>query len=324
MFYPKVAIMENSDLDELAKNGDAIEKLVTSSLMCCICGEVSLDSLQCFNGHAHCTECIDGMRNANHLYRRILPCSVCRSRRSWGSMRLVVDIAKTANVMFSCGIDGCDHRDRIDKIEEHRAACKYKTFDCPLQCDCQPMQMCRLLQHIESHRSIKNITPQECLNIFALASDSTNAHYLVMNGNIICIQLSFRMCNLDLIGVEIRAGVIGNRGHVPGIRMNVQIYDLCSTNMSKTSAELVCTENIDGIINHGVMCCYDNFISDTCESFCVIEEQWSRAKFVNKYRNHISSHEEYENARVAAIIVHFEHIDPREYCDFTTPFAIPL
>ena len=104
-------------------------KMVLETLKCVICQEISNDSLQCYNGHAHCKPCL---KQYQHSLRMGTKCTVCRSRKAWASTRTMVQVASSLHAKVVCGVDGCQEEFGIDEINQHRQTCKHKLFQCPV------------------------------------------------------------------------------------------------------------------------------------------------------------------------------------------------
>lgn len=290
---------------------EKVHEVVTKNLTCSVCTDVKSNLMQCFNGHMHCTTCMDSMRE--HSSTRTLCCSVCRTRRGWTKSRGTIEIAESLQILFECGIDGCDARLLISELDAHRAACPQKLFECPLLCDCEPMKLPELTDHMKTHRkTVRRMTSQECFNMLVLANELSRSSIVLFGQHVICIGVSLRMCHYDSVCVELKAGVIGHPGHNPNIRMGVELYDLCSSDTTKTSIELRAIEGQECLSNSHILHCYDNFVQcyNLANTIAVEEDQWTRATFLNRCQTEVFAYE-YDNEaiRIAALVIQFENID---------------
>ena len=287
------------------------DRIIDDHLRCAVCQTITTDSLQCFNGHVHCAFCLDAMRQ--HTNTRTVSCSCCRTRRGWAKTRFAVDLAIALGTKFQCNVDDCDEMLTIDKLDDHRACCPNKRFDCPLSCECDSMHLENLVEHMRMHRrTVKYMTSQDYLNLIVQASETPRMHILVMNNRILCVRLSLRLCRIDSVCLEIHAGIIGYTGHRPKVLMNVTMYDMCSTDMVTVSHNMLNTESSEYLHSLPLMHCYDNFVSESIpsEGTVAVHDKWTRDVFLNRCQGEVFEFEhEHESSRVVAVGIHFEDVD---------------
>ena len=185
---------------------------------------------------------MDGMRQ-QELLTRMLVCSVCRTRRGWASTRVGFETAARLNVKAECGIEDCNICVPVAELHSHRMRCTRRRFECPLQCECEPMRFTSLIEHLKMHqRSVRSITSHECLNLIASSEQTPRLAVLLFDGQIICIRVLIRMLRADGWSIELYSGAIGNPGQRTGVRVNAHLYDLCSNDSAKMTSELTTVE----------------------------------------------------------------------------------
>ncbi len=287
-----------------------LQSMLMDTLRCVICNTVTADTIQCFNCHSHCSMCIDGIRR-QHVASRLIPCAICRSNKGWSSTRRYAELSECIGMKIECGIEGCDMLHSISEIDDHRSVCPRRRFECPLSCDCEPMRLSELVAHLRVHGSrVRTITSHDCLNI--IVSEATSRVHIFLFENLVVFMHTFiRLCSLDSVCVEMHAGVIGSPGYKPNIRMNVNMYDLCTSNMTKLSAELQAVEDISHVKKVHRIHSYDNFVNESASLETVfMDNQWTRADFLKKCGKVYASDQDVETTRASALVFQFERIAP--------------
>ena len=288
------------------------ERLISDYMQCAVCQTITTNSIQCFNGHVHCAVCLESMRQ--HAHTRPVACSCCRTRRGWAKTRIAVDLAMALGSKFPCGIDDCDEMLTIDKLEDHRACCPKKRFDCPLTCECESMALDKLVTHMHMHRrSVKHLLPNECLNIIVQAYDvPPRMHVLVRKDCIVCMRVALRMCRVDSACLEIHAGMIGYSGRPSNLRLHVTMYDLCSADVTQMSHEVAMTEGVEYLSGLPLLYCYGNFICESVPAEAEVtihQHKWTREMFLNRCQDEVFDFEhEQDSHRLSTIVVQFEDI----------------
>lgn len=307
--------MANSD--EVAHAAECVDiaseqtrDFLLDQLRCVVCQTVDPDSAQCYNCHTHCMSCMDGMCQQSIL-NRTLACSVCRTRKGWASTRICFDMAARLDIKVECGVEDCSVCVPVAELQDHRTRCTRRRFECPLQCECEPMRLAALIEHLQIHqRSVRSITSHECLNLIASSEETPRIAVLLFDGQIICIRLRIRMLRADGCTVELYSGGIGNPGQRTGVRVNAQLYDLCSNDFAKTTSELTTVESVAALRKTHSLFCYDNFIEEALDThISVIDDQWTRKRFLSYCHSEVREQCELDSHRVVAIVLQLERVE---------------
>jgi hypothetical protein len=172
------------------------------------------------------------------------------------------------------------------------------------------MRLPQLFEHLKLHGGkIRTITAHDCIN--TIASEPVSRVNVVLFENlIIYVQICImRMSTLEGPCVEIHAGVINNPGYIPNVRMNINMYDLCTSNMMKVSAELHSVEVITQIHKVHYMHCYDNFVDCKVSVGANVDDQWTRSDFLKHCGGKVfMSEQDFETTRIVALVFQFERM----------------
>jgi len=107
---------------EKAEKYERLVKALEERVECPICLEVPTTGpiYTCANGHCICSSCYQGVRSA---------CSLCKIQMF--KCFSIVATTIIENIEHVCKFDGCEERVAVDRMEEHRRVCGFRTVACP-------------------------------------------------------------------------------------------------------------------------------------------------------------------------------------------------
>lgn len=252
------------------KQMDQVRVLVKAQLQCAVCHDVKRSVLQCFNGHAHCTACIEQMREHARLN-----CSVCRVRRGWASNRLAVDIAKAAEWEWKCDVEGCEQMCTIEDIDAHRARCPMRRYECPIGCEVAAMPHEQLGAHVLCHRRHAQRAERGVPLFVPLhVMDVPKVLVLVLDTAVVCLTIAFRVSRV--ICLEVRAGVVGPSAP---LALRIAVRDALSDDEYTLSQRLPNVESLACITDRRTIATFDNYVE-------AVDLEWNCVDVTNDDEGH--------------------------------------
>ena len=253
----------------------ALDKYLT----CVICRDVQCDNHTCVNGHPHCARCLERMAEVGFTPQQALSCSVCRVRRGWSQPRIVMDFARCTQFLYPCGIDDCPEQCTIATLQQHRAVCPHKLFECPYECDHRAMPFRALIDHVCEHKRTIRMSSKHRVHIVAYAQTMPFIVVIVLDDkSVVCVSL--RALRFNDSCVAVRAMAYGNAGRDSDVVMWVRVHDMCSDDDCNTLQKAVpYDDTLPSVCTyvHG----YDNFVTanNSDPHTATSDTPWARRDF---------------------------------------------
>ena len=244
-----------------------MEKFILEHLQCAICNQYFSNMMQCYNGHAHCYDCI--RKYEINMRKKDVHCTICRSKKGWCTNRQIFQVALQSGICIECGIEDCKELISIELLSDHRRKCPCTRFRCPfLSCSASLLSH-DLVEHVQSHNKITNLSGQSHYMVAFSEMTQFDPKICIYNDNVIQLHYQTFYDRKMETRVIMKAYILGHKDQT-NINLIVYQWNMLNDNYSKyvvrinSEPESDLTELPDTVVMTGMRnyiheppdCCY--------------------------------------------------------------------